>query len=59
MPPKTCASCTRAGYLGEAVSAYDAPYVALAVREQTVLLTCDARLARGVADRCDVRLLPG
>lgn len=43
--------------LSAAVSAYDAPYVALAARERTVLLTCDARLARGVGDRCDVRLL--
>lgn len=43
--------------LAEAVSAYDALYVALARREHVPLVTADARLARGVADHCEVRLL--
>lgn len=44
--------------LSEAVSAYDAPYVALAAQRRAPLLTCDARLARGAAQHCDVHLLP-
>ncbi len=43
--------------LAEAVSAYDALYVALARREDVPLVTADARLARGAADLCEVRLL--
>jgi predicted nucleic acid-binding protein len=43
--------------LSAALSAYDAPYVALARREDAVLLTADAKLARGAADLCDVRLV--
>ena len=43
--------------LAEAVSGYDALYVALARREDLPLVTSDARLARGAADLCEVRLL--
>lgn len=43
--------------LSSAVSAYDAPYVALARREAVELLTADAKLARGAAALCDLRLL--
>jgi len=43
--------------LADAVSAYDAFYVALARREGVPLLTRDARLARGAAELCEVRLL--
>jgi predicted nucleic acid-binding protein len=43
--------------LAEAVSAYDALYVALARREDVALVTADARLARGASDLCEVRLL--
>jgi len=39
------------------VSAYDAPYVALARREAVGLLTADAKLARGATGLCDVRLV--
>ena len=42
--------------LTEAVSAYDALYVALARREDVALLTADGKLARGAAALCDVRL---
>lgn len=42
--------------LNAALSAYDAPYVALARREDAVLLTADAKLARGAAELCDVML---
>lgn len=43
--------------LSESLSAYDAPYVALARREAVELLTADARLARGAEDLCQVRLV--
>lgn len=43
--------------LSDAVSAYDSLYVALARRESPPLITADARLARGAAGLCDVRLL--
>ena len=43
--------------LSAAVSAYDACYVALAAREDAELHTADARLARGAAGLCAVRLL--
>lgn len=43
--------------IAEAVSGYDALYVALARREDVPLVTADARLARGAAGLCDVRLL--
>jgi predicted nucleic acid-binding protein len=43
--------------LAAAVSAYDAPYVALAAMQDVTLVTADARLARGAAGRCDVRLV--
>ncbi|MGI8593599.1 MAG: type II toxin-antitoxin system VapC family toxin [Solirubrobacteraceae bacterium] len=43
--------------LSGALSAYDAPYVALARREAVGLLTADRKLARGAAGLCDVRLL--
>ena len=43
--------------VSDAVSAYDAPYVALARREAIALFTADAKLARGAAGLCDVRLL--
>ncbi len=43
--------------LAEAVSAYDALYVALARREGAPLVTRDARLARGAADLCEIQLL--
>ena len=42
--------------LSEALSAYDALYVALARREDVALLTADRKLARGAAALCDVRL---
>lgn len=47
----------QAWLLSDAVSAYDSLYVALARRESAPLITADARLARGAADLCDVRLL--
>lgn len=43
--------------IAQAVSGYDAIYVALARREDVPLITTDARLARGAADLCEVRLL--
>lgn len=43
--------------LSGSLSAYDAPYVALARREDITLLTADARLARGAAGLCALRLL--
>lgn len=43
--------------LSDAIPAYDAPYVALARREAVSLVTADAKLARGAAGMCDVRLL--
>jgi predicted nucleic acid-binding protein len=42
--------------LTTAVGAYDAPYVAVAVRARAPLLTTDARLARGAEPHCDVLL---
>ena len=42
--------------LSQALSAYDALYVALARREDVALVTADAKLARGAAQLCDVRL---
>lgn len=43
--------------LSDAVSAYDAPYVAAAARERTLLLTADRRLAQGAAGHCEIRHL--
>ena len=43
--------------LSTSVSTYDAFYVALARREQAALFTCDAKLAAGAADLCDVHLV--
>lgn len=43
--------------LAVAVAAYDAPYVAVALRDRATLMTADARLAQDAAEICDIRLL--
>ncbi len=41
------------------LTAYDAVYVALAEALRTVLVTCDARIARAPELRCEVHMLRG
>jgi len=47
----------RAWTMAATVSAYDAPYVALAQRADTPLVTLDRRLAAGAAGLCAIALL--
>jgi predicted nucleic acid-binding protein len=43
--------------LRDALSAYDAAYVALAEALDVPLVTCDAKLSRSHCHRADVRLI--